>query len=123
MREINYETTFDNGIYSSIGQSKIVIQQCPNIQHVQKVLNTRSNKHMIILEKDAVGASIPANEEANSTKETVDEQLMNSLIPSRDSRWATRVDPPWKKMQMPLMNKIIMKGKHTVEEGSVERTM
>jgi hypothetical protein len=63
-----------------------VIQQCPNIQHVQKVLNTRSNKHMIILEKDAVGASIPANEEANSTKETVDEQLMNSLIPSRDSR-------------------------------------
>jgi hypothetical protein len=41
---------------------------------------------MIILEKDAVGASIPANEEANSTKETVDEQLMNSLIPSRDSR-------------------------------------
>jgi hypothetical protein len=24
---------------------------------------------------------------------------------------------------MPLMNKIIMKGKHTVEEGSVERTM
>jgi hypothetical protein len=30
---------------------------------------------MIILEKDAVGASIPANEEANSTKETVDEQL------------------------------------------------
>jgi hypothetical protein len=45
MREINYETTFDNGIYSSIGQSKIVIQQCPNIQHVQKVLNTVQQTH------------------------------------------------------------------------------